>query len=153
MVTILPNWEGYRTRLTDLLGLDEEASAKAIASSVYSCFVRQLLSQTLYPLSEMANPFEAYHKELIQSDRDSKTIERYWQIVASYQKWLEDRQPDVPTIKEFLAYLRDKGYRPKSVLLYYHALKLFLEFIGLPLLRSPPPPCPQGPSQRLPWSG
>ena len=88
----------------------------------------------------MANPFEAYHKELVESDRDPKTIARYWQIVASYQKWLEDRQPDVPTTKEFLAHLRDKGYRPKSILLYYHALRLFLEFIGLSLklkLRKP----------------
>jgi integrase/recombinase XerD len=84
--------------------------------------------------------FEAYHRELTQSDRDPKTIERYWQVITSYQKWLEDRQPNVATAKEFLAHLRDKGYRPKSILLYYHALRLFLEFIGQPLklkLRKP----------------
>ena len=88
----------------------------------------------------MANPFEAYHKELVESDRDPKTIARYWQIVTSYQEWLGDRQPDVPTAKEFLAYVRGKGYRPKSILLYYHALRLFLEFIGMSLklkLRKP----------------
>jgi len=34
----------------------------------------------------MADPFELYHKELAQSDRDQKTIESYRQITASYQK-------------------------------------------------------------------
>ncbi len=84
--------------------------------------------------------FEAYHRELIQSDRDPKTIERYWQVITGYQKWLGDRQPDVVSAKEFIAHLRDKGYRPKSILLYYHALRLFLEFIGQSLklkLRKP----------------
>ena len=78
----------------------------------------------------MADPFEAYRKELIQSDRDPKTIVRYWQVVSSYQTWLGDRQPDIATAKEFLAYLRDEGYRPRSVRLYYHALRLFLQFLG-----------------------
>ncbi len=84
--------------------------------------------------------FEAYHRELIQSDRDPKTIERYWQIITSYRRWLDDKQPDVASAKEFIAHLRDKGYRPKSILLYYHALRLFLEFIGQSLklkLRKP----------------
>jgi len=85
--------------------------------------------------------FEAYHRELIQSDRDPKTIDRYWQIVASYRKWLgSQRQPSTTTAKEFIAHLRDCGYRPKSILLYYHALRLFLEFLGQPLrlkLRKP----------------
>jgi len=88
----------------------------------------------------MANPFETYYKELNQSDRDPKTIARYWQVITKYQQWLGNRQPDVATAKEFLAHLRDKGYRPKSILLYYHALRLFLEFIGQPLklkLRKP----------------
>ena len=93
--------EGYRTRLTGLLDLDKEALAKAIASSVYSRFLHQLSSRACYPLPEMA--FEAYHRELIQSDRDPKTIERYWQVITSYQKWLGDRQPDVASAKEFIA--------------------------------------------------
>ena len=101
MATVLPVLEGYRTRLTDLLGLDEEALAKAIASSVYSRFVRQLLSQTLYPLSEMANPFEAYHKGLVESDRDPKTIARYWQIVVSYPLDIHFLQLPPPRIPSF----------------------------------------------------
>ncbi len=84
--------------------------------------------------------FEEYHHDLLQSDRDPKTIERYWQMVISYQKWLGDRQPDVTSAKEFLAHLRDKGYKPRSIILYYHALRLFFELLGMPFklkLRKP----------------
>jgi integrase len=93
-----------------------------------------------YTTLEMADPFEAYHKELTQSDRESKTIERYSQVTTSYKNWLGNRPPDTASAKEFLAHLRGKGYAPKSILLYYHALKLFLEYIGQPLklkLRKP----------------
>jgi integrase len=75
--------------------------------------------------------FKAYRQELLQSDRDHKTISRYWQIVRSYQDWLDGREPDVEAAKQYIACLRDKGYRPKSILLYYHSLKLFHDFIGL----------------------
>lgn len=81
----------------------------------------------------MANPFEAYQRELRQSDRDPSTINRYVQMLDSYRQWLGDRQPDTTTAKEFLAYLRDRGYAPASVRLYYHALKQFLKFLGQPL--------------------
>ena len=40
---------------------------------------------------------------------------------------------DVATAKEFLAYLRQKGYRPRSILLYYHALRQFFNFVGIVL--------------------
>ena len=81
----------------------------------------------------MANLFEVYHKELIQSDRDPKTIDRYWQIATHYQTWLGDREPSVATAKQFLTYLREQGYQPRSVILYYHALRPLFEFIGQPL--------------------
>lgn len=84
--------------------------------------------------------FEEYHKELLQSDRDPKTIERYWEVVTAYRQWRGDRAPDVASAKEYLAYLREKGYKPNSVILHYHALRLFFEFIGVPLklkLRKP----------------
>jgi site-specific recombinase XerD len=86
------------------------------------------------------DPFEVYRLELQQSDRDTKTISRYWQIVDSYRRWLNGREPTIATAKEYLAYLRDKGYKPRSVILYYHALRLFFEFLGVALkvkLRKP----------------
>ena len=95
---------------------------------------------TPYNCLDMADPFELYHKELAQSDRDPKTIERYQQITTSYQKWLEGKDPDIANVKEYLAQLRDKGYAPRSLLLYYHALQTFFDFIGTPLklkLRKP----------------
>ncbi|MBI2858291.1 MAG: tyrosine-type recombinase/integrase [Chloroflexi bacterium] len=107
--------------------------AEAIASSVYSHFVRDALQRDGYNLFKMPDPFEAYHKELVQSDRDPKTISRYWQIIESYRKWLGGRQPGTATAKEFLAHLRDTGYSGKSIALYYHSIRLFAQFVGEPL--------------------
>lgn len=86
------------------------------------------------------DPFEAYRLELQQSDRDAKTISRYWQVIDNHHRWLDGKEPSVASAKEYLAYLRDKGYKPRSVILYYHALRLFFEFLGIPLkvkLRKP----------------
>ncbi len=110
----------------------QEALVEAIASSLYSRIVHSLPSLPDYTKVEMASPFQAYHEELIQSDRDPKTIARYWQIIKSYQTWLDDREPGIDTVKQFIAYLRSKKYRPSSILLYYHALRLFHDFIGQP---------------------
>ena len=103
----------------------------------------------------MGNPFERWHKELLESDRDPKTRDRYWQIACSYRAWLGDRSPDAPSAKEYIAHLRDRGYAQRSVLLYYHALRLFLEFLGQPLrlkMRKPkslPPYYDQGDIEAL----
>ena len=143
-----PSWKGERflpstkrsskpvSRVTGLTKRQIEAIAKSVSFQL----VHSLPNGTRYNCLEMADPFELYHKELLQSDRDPKTIARYWQIVTSYRKWLGNREPDVASAKEYIAYLRDKGYKAKSLLLYYHALRLFLEFIGQSLklkLRKP----------------
>jgi integrase len=75
----------------------------------------------------------AYYRELDQSDRDPTTTARYKQIADTYRKWLGDRQPDVANAKEFIAHLRDEGYTPNAVLLYYHGLRPLFDFIGQPL--------------------
>jgi integrase/recombinase XerD len=85
----------------------------------------------LYTQDVMADAFSAYRKHLDLCDLDPKTKARYWEVVNSYHKWLGKRRPDATTAQEFLAYLRSKGYRPRSVLLYYHALRLFLGFRGI----------------------
>jgi hypothetical protein len=84
--------------------------------------------------------FSAYRDDLSGRDLDPKTQVRYWQIITNYQKWLGGKSPDIASAKQFLAYLRSKGYRPRSILLYYHALRTFFDFIGQPLrlkLRKP----------------
>jgi integrase/recombinase XerD len=90
-----------------------------------------LAEDRLYTKLEMSDVFSAYKKHLSILDIDLKTKQRYWEVTDSYRKWLNDRQPDATTAQEFLAYLREKGYRPRSVLLYYHALRLFLGFRGI----------------------
>ena len=90
-----------------------------------------LAEDKLYTLHQMTDVFSAYRKHLFICDLDPKTKARYWEVVNSFRRWLNSRRPDATTAQEFLAYLREKGYRPRSVLLYYHALRLFLGFRGI----------------------
>jgi hypothetical protein len=122
MVTT-PDISEYRTRLTGLLGLKELSDA--IARELYSRNLHSPPKQVCYSDYEMANLLEEFHDELLQSDRDLKTIDRYWQIICIYRKWLDERQPSVETAKRFISWLRNKGYRPRSVRLYYHVIKIF----------------------------
>ena len=99
-----------------------------------------LAENGLYNLQQMTDVFSAYRKHLDICDLDPKTKARYWEVVNSFRKWLCNRRPDTTTAQEYLAYLRSRGYRPRSVLLYYHALRLFLSFRGIQLdlkLRKP----------------
>ena len=81
----------------------------------------------------MADPFQAYENELQLRDLDPKTRLRYGQVTGSYQRWLGGRDVNPETAKEFLAYLRLRGYRPASISLYYTCLRMFLDFLGLKL--------------------
>ena len=74
--------------------------------------------------------FTQYKQELQISDLEPATILRYCECLASYSQWLTYRPPTVETAKEFLAYLRQQGYKPASVALYYHAIKPFHESLG-----------------------
>jgi integrase len=87
-----------------------------------------------------AGLLESYKHELHLSDRDGKTIERYIEVAEKYNAWLADRLPSVETGKEFISYLREHGYAPASVRLYYHVLRQYLDFAGIKLtikLRKP----------------
>jgi integrase/recombinase XerD len=113
--------------------MEQKSQILTAAQRVTSSLVHCLLLGTCYNHFYMSNVYELYHNELIQSDRDPKTIERYWRVLTAYRVWLDNRQPDIASAKEYIAYLREKGYAPKSLLFYYHALRLFFEFINLPL--------------------
>jgi len=54
------------------------------------------------------SPYEMWSRELHQSDRAPKTKERYRQIVAAYRTWLKGQDPDIPSAKDYIAYLRDR---------------------------------------------
>ena len=117
------------TRLTGLLGPNHPDDTK---SALCSRILHNLLSTICYSVPEMENPFEAFQQELLHSDRESKTIDRYCQIICSYRKWLGDRKPGVETAKHFISWLRENNCRSRSILLYYHVLKIFHDYIGLP---------------------
>jgi len=79
------------------------------------------------------NLFERWRLELAERDLDPKTRERYWTVAVAFQRWLADHEPSPAEAKTFLAHLRSKGYAQRSVLLYYHALRLMLDYCGTPL--------------------
>jgi len=81
----------------------------------------------------MADFFDLYEHELSISDRDSKTITRYLECVKKFTGWLQSRPVTAGNAKEFLSYLRDVGYAPSSIRLYYHVLKQFLAFANIDL--------------------
>ncbi len=88
----------------------------------------------------MADPFLAYEIELGLRDLDPKTRLRYGQVTGSYNRWLDGRDVNPATAREFLADLRLRGYRPASISLYYTCLRMFLDFLGLklqPKIRKP----------------
>jgi len=60
------------------------------------------------------------------------SLAKYKQCLAAFITWLDDRPTSPQAAKMFLAELRERGYKPGSVQLYYHAIKPFLEFQGIP---------------------
>ena len=113
-------------------------------------------SRRPYPgAMDFDDPFAAYQQELGIRDLDPKTRRRYWQVAEGYQRWLKDREVTPETAKLFLAHLRELGYRPASIELYYVGLRLLLDFLGMKLklkLRKPqtlPPVYDPGDMERL----
>ncbi|GAI44478.1 unnamed protein product, partial [marine sediment metagenome] len=61
------------------------------------------------------------------------TIARYRQCLKTYQEWLGADEISSDSAKEFIDYLRQQGFKPSTVRLYYHVLKPFLSHLGIPL--------------------
>ena len=73
-----------------------------------------------------------YLIELSFQDIAPSTTAKYKQCLRDFLRWLEGRPVSAQAAKMFLAELKERGYKPRSVQLYYHAIKPFLEFQGIP---------------------
>jgi integrase/recombinase XerD len=117
--------------------------------------VQSKAGQQRYAEAMDGDPFVAYRQELGLRDLDAKTKMRYTQIAERYKDWLKDRAINPETARLFLAHLRDLGYRPATIELYYVGLRILLDFLGLKLqvkLRKPqtlPPLFDPGDMERL----
>jgi hypothetical protein len=74
--------------------------------------------------------FEAYRQELLQRDIEPATRERYLQVGDAFKAWLAGREPTATLAQGFLADLRNRGYRQRSIILYYHVLRQLLTTRG-----------------------
>jgi len=82
----------------------------------------------------------AYFDELAIQDISSKYRHQSIQRLRAFLDFLGDEPASAHAAKKFIASLRDKGYKPATIEAYYHAIKPFLEFIGIPFklkLRKP----------------
>ena len=104
--------------------------SRAHAWSIFRFFPTQT-TPLGYVHTEMENPYERYRHELSLSDRDPKTIARYWQIITAYRDWLKGDDPDADSAKEYIAHVREQGYAQRSISLYYTAIRMFLDFLGV----------------------
>jgi len=73
-----------------------------------------------------------YFTELAFQDLSPSTLVKYKQCLEYFLSWLQGQPLSAGAAKMFLAELRERGYKPRSVQLYYHAIKPFLEFHGIP---------------------
>ena len=75
-----------------------------------------------------------YLTELSLSNQDlsPSTLAKYKHCLEYFLSWLQGQPLSAQAAKMFLAELREQGYKPRSVQLYYHAIKPFLEFQGIP---------------------
>lgn len=74
-----------------------------------------------------------YQVELSLKDLAPATISKYQQCLRDFAAWLEGSPVSAEAAKLFLAELRQRGYKRRSLELYYHAIKPFLEHCGIPL--------------------
>lgn len=149
-------------RSTWLSSQGEPASETLSLARILELLAAHPLARTMQPNGisgcypgGMADPFLAYEIELGLRDLDPKTRLRYGQVTGSYKRWLDGRDVNPATAREFLADLRLRGYRPASISLYYTCLRMFLDFLGLKLqlkIRKPkvlPPVYDPGDIERL----
>ena len=75
-----------------------------------------------------------YLTELSLSNQDlsPSTLAKYKHCLQYFLSWLQGQPLSPGAAKLFLGELRERGYKPRSVQLYYHAIKPFLEFHGIP---------------------
>jgi integrase/recombinase XerD len=69
----------------------------------------------------------------LNPDLAQTTIQKYTHDLNSFQQFLAGTPVSATAARTFLAQLRQNNYSYSSVNSYYHAIKPFLEFLGIPL--------------------
>lgn len=77
--------------------------------------------------------FSDYQAELLLQDLTPATITSYHRCLNNFQTWLEDRPISVQMAKQFLADMRQRGYKPATIRIHYATIRPFLEYLGIHL--------------------
>lgn len=73
-----------------------------------------------------------YLTELSCEGVTNDTLKKYSHCIQTYIDWLANAPLSAQTARLFLAHLREQGYKHRTIQLYYHAIKPFLEHHGIP---------------------
>lgn len=90
----------------------------------------------MLPAGALLNGIAEVHEyltELSCQDITPSTVKKYRQCLHTYIEWLGISKPSAQSARLFLAHLKNEGYKRQSIVLYYHAIKPFLEYRGIPL--------------------
>jgi len=82
--------------------------------------------------AQLIAQFASYTDELSLQDITPQYRSEVTQRLRSFHSFIGEQPVSVYLGRKFLAHLRDKGFKPATIEVYYFALKPFLEFLGLP---------------------
>jgi len=74
---------------------------------------------------------QSYFALLSTQDISPSTESKYRQCIYKYLEWLGDQEITADSARIFLASLKNQGYKRRSIILYYHAIKPYLESRGI----------------------
>ncbi len=83
--------------------------------------------------AEATATLRAYIGELEAAQLHPSTVDKYHHCLKAYQDWLCGEPISAQSAKAFLNYLRQKDFSSSTLRAYYHALRPFLAYLGIPL--------------------
>jgi len=106
---------------------------------------RQLASADPLAEAEATAALQSYLTELEAAQLHPTTVDKYHHCLKTFLEWLRGETVSAQSAKAFLNYLRQQGFKPATRRIYYHAMRPFLTYLGIPLQvkfkkdQTPPP--------------
>jgi len=84
--------------------------------------------------AELTKAVHQYLDKLERAELHHTTIFKYKACIRAYRDWLKDEPISQDSAERFIYYLKQQGFKRSTKRSYYHALKPFLAYLGIPLI-------------------